>query len=1174
MATQSSRSHARYVSGSHEVGYPAGWGVSDVPWAYYYQQGGYEGAAKGAAGNYSVVDKGINNPYEFSFGDQYYSNIVGRDEYSHFGRGLDIDFEGHRIVGGGPQYSSGTGYIGVYDWNDTTKNWDRVGNYVDGPNTGGWFGESVSMDYDGQRIIVGAPKSNSGAGSVHVLDFNGTNFVITHNISAPTGASGFGHCVSIAGDKADRFVVGAPNVNTIYVYEYLSSTWTQTYSNVGTDSAIVNDVNLDNNGNMLTLFPEYNGYGHSVDMSGFGEHIVVGAPGTPTLQLKGGTSPGQIDHNLGEHATNSVGPHYNSSQSTGRSNSGGWNTLTYRGGEGISASHPYSAAGQSYNTIQYTDKNNKLWADRLSPHGYNASGYPDSHAYPNWQIGNIRVLGCPDGGSWSNGVTQIGDVIKGRLVEPGPNYDSKHRNNLNDWDSNSYQCFPAFGKVVTISADGSRVSASAPYFRHVHMYEGVTQTGDVRYFIYDNDTGKYNEPMVINEANADIEYIGPPAPFQLGNSLSMTEDGSRVFPGGGDSVYSVSPFDFSGKTMYPASPLTLVKDNNYSKFSKLGPLTGAGSSPNTTIEEHRGYLSGYKTASKSGKMVAWSSPAFPEAYGARSSGGNNGSNTTAATSNNQGRGIVLIYKHSLTGVVRGNSIFEGYLKCDDFTIGSSTASLRAAKLKFGGRLGEAGSEAITTIENRWLGARNDYYTPLADGPGDIPYKHDNELLISKWISPLNAPPDVVKYITHNEPANNRNDRHWTKREFFGERIRLKAPKIEFHLQTKASEFHATSKYTEHPVVTITDHHARDWSWGKGARGFGDDGATAAVQLTHYELRHLMTFRTGTCNSRVNAGIRLVAAKSPVPYGLGGDSQKQRTPEDGAHYTFAPGLDGWLRLLHEDRLEDPDPSGNKQNNCHFAYWDPSGSTTENWGGSSSFDYNKIMYAGLAVGYLWVGSGSVQYPSDDRLKHFEEEIPDCLDLINQLNPYKYKKTQGKYTEDYTGDIGIENKNWNWEIGLIAQDIKKIPYLEFAVKDPDPSAGDVYSLNYNNFIGVCIQGIKDLHNRHQPEIAKVATLQSDLTIERENVETLQTDLTTLQSDVAVEREKVATLQSDLTVEKEKVATLQSDLTIEKEKVATLQTDVDREKLKTLNLQERILVMEQAYHALLERVSDLENS
>ena len=38
--------------------------------------------------------------------------------------------------------------------------------------------------------------------------------------------------------------------------------------------------------------------------------------------------------------------------------------------------------------------------------------------------------------------------------------------------------------------------------------------------------------------------------------------------------------------------------------------------------------------------------------------------------------------------------------------------------------------------------------------------------------------------------------------------------------------------------------------------------------------------------------------------------------------------------------------------------------------------------------------------------------------------------------------------------------------------------------------------------------------------------------------------------------------------------QEDLDREKLKTTNLQERILVMEQAYHALLERVSELENN
>jgi len=46
------------------------------------------------------------------------------------------------------------------------------------------------------------------------------------------------------------------------------------------------------------------------------------------------------------------------------------------------------------------------------------------------------------------------------------------------------------------------------------------------------------------------------------------------------------------------------------------------------------------------------------------------------------------------------------------------------------------------------------------------------------------------------------------------------------------------------------------------------------------------------------------------------------------------------------------------------------------------------------------------------------------------------------------------------------------------------------------------------------------------------------------------------------------------EKDKIAALETDLDREKLKTTNLQERMLVMEQAYHAMLERVSELENN
>ena len=143
---------------------------------------------------------------------------------------------------------------------------------------------------------------------------------------------------------------------------------------------------------------------------------------------------------------------------------------------------------------------------------------------------------------------------------------------------------------------------------------------------------------------------------------------------------------------------------------------------------------------------------------------------------------------------------------------------------------------------------------------------------------------------------------------------------------------------------------------------------------------------------------------------------------GDRYSWIPGNDGWLRLQ----------------------------------GAASGQGNKYgSYTSVAVGNFW-SAGSTRFSSDDRVKHFEEEIPNALELIQQLKPYKYKKTTKIYDEDYTGDIG---EDWEWEIGLIAQDVEKIPYLEHVVSKPEDSPGDTYGLNYTEFIGVCIQGIKDL-------------------------------------------------------------------------------------------------------------------
>ena len=183
----------------------------------------------------------------------------------------------------------------------------------------------------------------------------------------------------------------------------------------------------------------------------------------------------------------------------------------------------------------------------------------------------------------------------------------------------------------------------------------------------------------------------------------------------------------------------------------------------------------------------------------------------------------------------------------------------------------------------------------------------------------------------------------------------------------------------------------------------------------------------------------VAADGDARIGLNGGTGaiKMICEENGDSYAWDPANDGWLRLRGAATGQ-----GNMSNG----------------------------YTSLAVGNFYA-AGALRFSSDDRVKHFEEEIPNALELIQQLKPYKYKKTSEMYDEDYTGDIG---EDWEWEIGLIAQDVEKIPYLEHTVSKPESNAEGKYGLNYTQFIGVCIQGIKDLKKELQSEKEKVATME----------------------------------------------------------------------------------------------------
>jgi hypothetical protein len=107
------------------------------------------------------------------------------------------------------------------------------------------------------------------------------------------------------------------------------------------------------------------------------------------------------------------------------------------------------------------------------------------------------------------------------------------------------------------------------------------------------------------------------------------------------------------------------------------------------------------------------------------------------------------------------------------------------------------------------------------------------------------------------------------------------------------------------------------------------------------------------------------------------------------------------------------------------------------------FNSIDEAGnwtfLNLNAITLTANWVSVSSDDRLKHNEINISNGLTVIDQLCPKFYQKTQVMLDASYNGDLS--GYIWNYEAGLIAQDLLKISDLSFVV-----SGGDIYEQQYN--------------------------------------------------------------------------------------------------------------------------------
>jgi len=144
--------------------------------------------------------------------------------YGDFGWSVALDSAGTRVVIGEPNgMTSGIGYSGkvsVFEFDNNI--WSKLGETIHGKGGGETLGESVSINAKGNRIILGGSFRKLDAflnptvvspGVVRVYDLNNGNWTETINkIVGDTLGDKFGNSVSVNAD-GDRFVVGAFNNN-------------------------------------------------------------------------------------------------------------------------------------------------------------------------------------------------------------------------------------------------------------------------------------------------------------------------------------------------------------------------------------------------------------------------------------------------------------------------------------------------------------------------------------------------------------------------------------------------------------------------------------------------------------------------------------------------------------------------------------------------------------------------------------------------------------------------------------------------------------------------------------------------------------------------------------------------------------------------------------------------
>tara|TARA_A100001515_G_scaffold47109_2_gene37162 strand:- start:3564 stop:7250 length:3687 start_codon:yes stop_codon:yes gene_type:complete len=196
------------------------------------------------------------------------SNITGDTTNGFSGWSVSLNSLGNRVAIGARGQQLNPGQAKVYEWNGSF--WDQLGSTIDGINVSDQNGYSVSLNADGDRVAIGAPKNDDGgtsSGQTRIFDWNGVSWTQTgRSINGESFGDNSGYSVSLNA-AGDRVAIGAPYnddagafAGHVRIFKWDGNiVWEQVGSDIDGESS--NDFS-----------------GWSVSLNSAGDLVAIGAP--------------------------------------------------------------------------------------------------------------------------------------------------------------------------------------------------------------------------------------------------------------------------------------------------------------------------------------------------------------------------------------------------------------------------------------------------------------------------------------------------------------------------------------------------------------------------------------------------------------------------------------------------------------------------------------------------------------------------------------------------------------------------------------------------------------------------------------------------------------------------------------------------------------------------------